>query len=127
MEINTPFNISELEDALAHSNNSAVGSDKLNCEMLKHMPNHCLQILLLLFNRIWFTGEITPEWLHSMIVPFHKPNKPVNLPQSYRPISLTSHVWKIMERMVAARLRWYLEKNNILKKIQRGLCSYSDL
>ena len=52
MEINTPFNISELEDALAHCNNSAVGSDKLNCEMLKHMPNHCLQILLLLFNRI---------------------------------------------------------------------------
>ena len=88
--------------------------------MLKHMPNHCLQILLLLFNRIWFTGEIPPEWLHSMIVPLHKPNKPVNLPQSYRPISLTSHICKLMERMVAAQLRWYLEKNNILNKYQSG-------
>ena len=84
------------------------------------MPNHCLQILLLLFNRIWFTGEIPPEWLHSMIVPLHKPNKPVNLPHSYRPISLTSHICKLMERMVAVRFRWYLEKNNILNKYQSG-------
>ena len=122
MEIIPPFNTSELEDALAHSNNSAVGGDKLNCEMLKHIPNHCLQILLLLFNRIWFTGEIPPEWLHSMIVPLHKPNTPVNLPQSYRPISLTIQICKLMERMVAARarLRWYLEKNNILNKYQSG-------
>ena len=84
MEINTPVNISELEDALANSNNSAIGSDNLNCEMLKHMPNHCLQILLLLCNRVWFTGEIRPEWLHSISVALHKFNKPVNLPQSYR-------------------------------------------
>ena len=106
MEFNAPFIMKDLEQALAKSNNSAVGNDKLNCEMLKHMPYHCLQILLLLFNRIWFTGEIPSEWLHSVVVPVYKPNKPANLPQSYRPILLTSHICKIMERMVAVRLRW---------------------
>ena len=88
MEFNTPFNMTELEDALANSNNCAVARDKLHCEMLKHMPVHCLQILLLSFNRIWFTGEISPEWTHSTVIPLLKPNKPVNLPQSYRPIFL---------------------------------------
>ena len=66
--------MNELEDALAKFKNSAVGYDKLNCEMLKHMPYHCLQILLLLFNKKWLTGEIPPEWLHSVVVPALKPN-----------------------------------------------------
>ena len=47
MEFNAPFNVTELEDALANSNNCAVARDKLHSEMLKHMPVHCLQILLL--------------------------------------------------------------------------------
>ena len=120
MEFNAPFNMTELEDALANSNNFAVARDKLHCEMLKHMPVYCLQILLLLFHRIWFTGETPPEWTHSTVIPLHKPNKPVNSPQSYRPTSLTSHIRKLMEIMVATRLRWYLEKNNILIKHQSG-------
>ena len=57
-------------------------------------------------------------WLHSIIVPLHKPNKPTNLPSSYRPISLTSHFCKLMERMVTVRLRWYLKSNNMLKQYQ---------
>ena len=80
MEFNDPFNITALEDALANSNNCAVARDKLHCEILKHMPVYCLQILLLLFNRIWFTDEIPPEWTHSTVIPLHKPNKHVNAP-----------------------------------------------
>ena len=34
MEFNAPFNMTELEDALANSNNCAVTRDKLHCEML---------------------------------------------------------------------------------------------
>ena len=50
IEFNASFNMNELEDALVKSKNSAVSNDKLKCEMLKHMPYRCLQILLLLFN-----------------------------------------------------------------------------
>ena len=54
-------------------------------------------------------------WLYSVVVPLHKPT---NLPGSYRPISLTSHLYKLMERMVSVRLRWYLENNNFLQHYQ---------
>ena len=112
------FNRTELQDSLKTSSNTAVGADNISTEMLNHMPEHCLQTILLLFNKIWFSGELPMCWLHSIIVPLHKPNKPTNLPSSSRPISLTSHLCKLMERMVTVRLRWYLESNNLLNQYQ---------
>jgi len=39
---------------------------------------------------------------------------------SYRPIALTSTLCKVMERMAAKRLRWWLESNQHLNKFQCG-------
>lgn len=54
----------------------------------------------------------------------HKPNpkttKDPCLPESYRPISLTSAICKIMEKMVTNRLQWFTEKKKILTKDQTG-------
>ena len=58
MEFNDSFMIEELQTTLDHSNASAVGAENLSCELLKYMPKHCLNIILLLFNKTWFTGEI---------------------------------------------------------------------
>ena len=68
--------------------------------------------MLQLFNKIWFTGKIPPSWLHSIIVPI--PKQTGALPSSYRPISLTSNICKLFEKMVVRRLNWFLEYHNIL-------------
>ena len=102
-EFNAPFCLTELKDSLKTSNDTAVGADNISTEMLKHKPDHCLQTVLLLFNKIWFTGELPMCWLHSIIVSLHKLNKPTNLPS---------------QRMVTVRLRWYLENNNFLNHYQ---------
>jgi len=39
---------------------------------------------------------------------------------SYRPISLTNTIGKIMEKLVANRQRHYLETNSLLTNVQRG-------
>ena len=46
--------------------------------------------------------------------------KDPTLPTSYRPISLTDSLCKIMERLVTTRLTYYLEEKNLLTNIQAG-------
>jgi len=56
----------------------------------------------------------------AIIVPILKPSKPANLISSYRPIALTSVLIKIQERMILARLNWYLENQKLLTEEQAG-------
>jgi len=76
--------------------------------------------MLQLFNKIWFTGKIPLYWLHSIVVPIAKPNQPPHSLSSYRPISLTSNVCKLFEKMVVCRLSWFLEYHKILSISQSG-------
>ena len=55
-----------------------------------------------------------------MVIPILKPGKDKNCPSSYRPISLTSVLCKVMERMISRRLVWYLEKHSLLTPQQCG-------
>ena len=46
-------------------------------------------------------------------IPVPKPGKDTSNPSNYRPIALTSCIWKVMERMISSRLVWYLERNRL--------------
>ena len=54
------------------------------------------------------------------MIPVYKKGKDKNKPASYRPISLTSCVVKILERIINVRLLWHLETENILVPEQAG-------
>ena len=60
------------------------------------------------------------QWKQSEIVPIHKMKRPENEPGSYRPISLTSCVGKLVERMVVNRLRHLWESGGTLAPEQAG-------
>ena len=72
------------------------------------------------YNKIWTESEIPDDWHHAIILPLLKPNKSASSPESYRPISLTSTICKIMEKLITNRLQWFVEKNNLLSKNQSG-------
>jgi len=69
---------------------------------------------------IWSEGKMPAAWKHALVLPLRKADKPGHDPLSYRPISLTSCLCKIMEKMVTKRLTWYLESNNLLNISQSG-------
>jgi len=118
--LNEPFSLAELQAVIKSSPNTAPGLDNICYQMFKHMTPVSLQVVLQLFNRYWISGELPPSWKHSIVLPFPKANKPTHLPSSYRPISLTSHVYKLLEKMVVRRLKWYLEFHGLLDLKQSG-------
>jgi hypothetical protein len=68
----------------------------------------------------WRKGQIPKPWRNAHIIPILKPNKPPEYPKSYRPISLTSCIGKLVERMINTRLYWLLENLNQICEEQAG-------
>ena len=56
----------------------------------------------------------------SLIVPIPKPKKDQSVPANYRPISLTSVICKVTERIINNRLLDYLERIPSFGRIQCG-------
>ena len=117
---NCNFSMDELKKAINKSNDSAAGPDDMHYQVLKHLPEKTLKILLTLLNNIWTSGHFPEIWREATIIPIPKPNKNPKHPQNYRPISLTSSLCKTLERMIADRLSWYLETQNLFAEIQSG-------
>jgi len=44
-------------------------------EMLKHLPNDALLILLNILNNIWASGKCPTSWCTSTVIPVPKPDK----------------------------------------------------
>jgi len=121
--LNEPFAEYEMRQAVKQSkNNTLPGEDGIPYEYLKELPEEGKWILLRLYNLIWKKGHIPKGWKHAIVIPIPKgeiPTEQLNA-GSYRPIALISMMCKIMERLVANRLIWYLETYNILTNVQTG-------
>ena len=114
------FNIYELLHVLQSTKNSAPGKDNVTYEILKHFSMNSLQHVLTFYNYIWCHGQIPDQWKLSTVIPILKQGKNKHDTLSYRPISLTSNLGKIMERLITNRLDWYIEKNQLFNPFQSG-------
>lgn len=117
MDYNMPFTEIEFERALAQTRHTAPGPDRVTNEMLKRLTIRMKCALLNLYNQLWEQKTYSEEWKTAFVVPVSKPVKDPYLPSSYRPISLTSCMGKLMEKIVNNRLQWLLEHNSIYDSI----------
>ena len=90
--------------------------------MLKHLPGSVMDFLLHIFNLVWILHFFPSIWKTSFIIPIHKMGKPLDSPVIFWPISLTSCVSKLFERIILSRLLFFLESNSIFSPHQAGFC-----
>ena len=108
----SPFSPTELLTAASDlSPSTATGPDKVAYLMLKHLPRSGMDFLLHIFNLSWSLHSFPSVWKTSSIMPIHKMGKPLDSPASFRPISITSCVSKLFERIILSRLLFFLESN----------------
>ena len=120
LSYNEPFSLHELRAAISALKNTAEGPDGIHNEMLRHLPDCSLQALLAVFNSLWQKGEFPESWREAIVIPILKPDKSGLDPLHYRPISLTSSVCKLFEKMVSKRLCWFLEQQGVFTNAQCG-------
>ena len=106
--------MSELPSAISSLRSVSEGPDAVH-DMLRHLPAVALEALLADFNYLWETGTFPETWREAIIIPILKAGKSGLDPLHYRPISLTSSLSKLMEKMVNVRLSWFLEYHGVLQ------------
>ncbi|KAK8769894.1 hypothetical protein V5799_013642 [Amblyomma americanum] len=115
------FTMPELEAALSSCRRpSAPGPDGISYASLSHLGMEGRTVLLSYYNDTWASGIVPEHWKISRLVALLKPGKPPYELTSYRPVALASCVGKVMERMVLARLEWFLEQNALYPDMMTG-------
>ena len=102
---------------LAINPNKAQGPDLIHGRVLKECANTLAYPLSMLFKLSYESGNIPADWKFANVVPVHKKGSKSEV-SNYRPISLTSLVMKINERIIRDEL--LLRCSHLIDQRQHG-------
>ena len=105
------------------ANRKAVGPDGLPAELLKGLADEGQFNTLGKFNDIivavWRGGGVPQQWKYATIRVLHKKKDQTEC-GNYRGISLVVHDVKVLHKVIAGRLSYYCERENVLPEEQCG-------
>ena len=97
----------------------SAGPDKISPLVLKKCAIIIAPFCTILFKKILEVGSFPSTWKIANVVPIYKSGDSSD-PSNYRPISLTSVLCKVFEKLVHRDLYRYIISNNLLSKSQSG-------
>ena len=101
--------------------NSGPGPDEIPAIFLSKTCNAIVKPLMIILRKSLDNGEIPTIYKMAHITPIHKGGKKSKLkPENYRPVSLTSHIMKIYERVIVKNIIHHLTINQLFNKNQHG-------
>ena len=113
-------NEAEVSDLLHElKTDKSPGPDGLQPYMLKRMALSLAGPLARLFNLSFSTADIPEKWKLATVCAIHKKGD-TRLAANYRPVSLTSIICKVCEKIVRKNLMIHLEINNLTTPKQFG-------
>ena len=95
------------------------GPDNLHPKLLLETLEEIKEPLTEIFKKSLQEGAVPNDWKLANIVPLHKKGSKSSL-ENYRPITLTSVVSKIMEKLVRDKIMEHMEENNLFTKHYHG-------
>jgi len=105
--------------ALNSLKGSTPSMDRISYSMIKNSPPSFKIRILNHYNNILNT-HIPQAYKVSLVLPILKPQKPQIEPKSYRPISLNPCIAKILDKIIAKRLWWFVLTNKLIHNNQFG-------
>ena len=111
-----PFNYTEFLTALDKCKlTSAPGPDNIEYIMIKSLSDKCKLLLLDILNDLYQSRTIPEAWkkVHMFLIPKQSGT-------GLRPITLSSCMCRLTERLLNQRLLWWTEYNDIIPQFQSG-------
>ena len=101
--------------------NKSPGPDCIHPKILKEMAEELAVPFKILFDLTMKVGKIPSDWKSAEVRPIFKKGSKSS-PDNYRPVSLTSVVCKVFEKIIRDALCCHMKENNILSPDQFGFC-----
>ena len=112
--------VENIEDAIDElDENSSAGPDGLPAIFLKKTKDTISKPLAILLRKSLNEGKIPDIFKLAFVTPIHKGGTKQK-PEQYRPVSLTSHIMKVFERVIKKSLMSHLIENQKFNKGQHG-------
>ena len=99
--------------------NSTAGPEGVSAKFLREMKDSIAVPLAIIMRKSMDQCEIPDILKLAYVTPIHKGGSRMN-PENYRPVSLTSHIMKVFERVVKVNLIEHLGKHGLINKGQHG-------
>ena len=93
--------------------------DNIPAIYIKKAAKHLIKPLADFFNFSLCTGQVPKLWKEAIVVPIHKKGLK-NDPSNFRPISLTSILCRILEKIIHNKLIHHLMQNKLISDAQHG-------
>ena len=121
VELNGNVTLKEITSAIKKTKqcNKSLDNHCMHQKMLHNLGQNALNLMEKLFNRCMDTAEWV--WNTAEVIFLKKEGKAsYAVPGSYRPISITSYIGKLLEKVLAERIKVFLERRGILDANQEG-------
>ena len=98
---------------------AGTSDEDIPARVIKECKQHLCTPIKLIWRQSMNSSMIPSIFKTQFITPVYKKGNRSD-PGNYRPISLTSHIIKIFERILRKRIVAFLEENKILNQTQHG-------
>ena len=100
--------------------NKAAGNDGMGSTFLKAVGRAISMPLVMLFQKSVDEGEIPMQWREANVTAIYKKKGKKCDPGNYRPVSLTSQLGKLCERVIRDAVVHHMEGNGLIGGSQHG-------
>ena len=95
------------------------GPDNIHPKLLYELRDVIYKPLTIIFRKSLESGKVPQKWKEANITAIFKKGEK-SKPGNYRPVSLTSILCKLMEKLIRSRIVDYMQKNNLISNKQFG-------
>jgi len=130
--LNSPFTVQEVVNAIYKLRNGRSSSDRIQAELLRYardpdpelpnaVANYIKTDLTTLLNKVFLSGLGIPRaWLKAYVTPVFKQKGSASQPANYRPITVSSLLYKLFSNILLTRLQLQLETLGLRAPTQLG-------